>query len=69
MNIGILILNLNKKKFAIKFKILSEEGKIIDSLYIIIGNNLYNLIFTGNEAEMKEVGESIFNDIINSLEF
>lgn len=54
---------------AVKFKILSEEGKIIDSLYIIIGNNLYNLIFTGNEAEMNEVGESIFNDIINSLEF
>lgn len=54
---------------AVKFKILSEEGKIIDSLYIIIGNNLYNLIFTGNEAEMNEVGESIFNEIINSLEF
>lgn len=54
---------------AVKFKILSEEGKIIDSLYIIIGNNLYNLIFTGNEAEMNEVGEDIFNDIINSLEF
>lgn len=54
---------------AVKFKILSEEGKIIDSLYIIIGNNLYNLIFTGNEAEMNEVGEGIFNDIINSLEF
>lgn len=54
---------------AVKFKILSEEGKIFDSLYIIIGNNLYNLIFTGNEAEMNEVGESIFNDIINSLEF
>lgn len=54
---------------AVKFKILSEEGKIIDSLYIIIGNNLYNLIFTGNEAEMNEVGEEIFNDIINSLEF
>ncbi len=54
---------------AVKFKILSEDGKIIDSLYIIIGNNLYNLIFTGNEAEMNEVGEGIFNDIINSLEF
>lgn len=54
---------------AVKFKILSEEGKIFNSLYIIIGNNLYNLIFTGNEAEMNEVGESIFNDIINSLEF
>lgn len=54
---------------AVKFKVLSEEGKIIDSLYIIIGNNLYNLIFTGNEVEMNEVGEDIFNDIINSLEF
>ena len=67
------ILELNTSKIfgntAVKFKILSEEGKIIDSLYIIIGNNLYNLIFTGNEAEMNEVGENIFNEIINSLEF
>ena len=53
---------------AIKFRILSED-RLINSQYIIIGNNLYNLIFTGDEVEMKEVGEEIFDSVINSLEF
>ena len=53
---------------AIKFRILSED-RLINSQYIIIGNNLYNLIFTGTESDMKEVGEEIFDSIINSLEF
>ena len=53
---------------AIEFRILSED-RLINSQYIIIGNNLYNLIFTGTEADMKEVGEEIFDSVINSLEF
>lgn len=53
---------------ALKFKIQSEE-KLIYSLYVIIGNNLYNFIFTGDEVGMNEVGENLFNEIIETLEF
>ena len=53
---------------AIKYKIESEE-KIIYSLYVVIGNNLYNVIFTGDEEGMIEVGEEMFYDIVNTLEF
>lgn len=53
---------------AIKYKIESE-GKIIYSLYVVIGNNLYNLIFTGDEDGMIEVGEEMFDEIVKSLEF
>ena len=53
---------------AIKYKIESE-GKIIYSLYVVIGNNLYNLIFTGDEEGMIEVGEEMFDEIVKSLEF
>ena len=53
---------------AIKFKVESE-GKIIYSLYVVIGNNLYNLIFTGDEEGMLEVGEELFDEIVKSLEF
>lgn len=53
---------------AIKFK-TEEEGRITYSLYVVIGNNLYNLIFKGDEYGMAEVGEELFDDIVNSLEF
>ena len=53
---------------AIKFK-TEADGKITYSLYVVIGNNLYNLIFKGDEYGMVEVGEELFNDIVNSLEF
>lgn len=53
---------------AIKYKIESD-GKIIYSLYVVIGNNLYNLIFTGDEAGMLEIGEGLFNEIVETLEF
>lgn len=53
---------------AIKFK-TESEGKITYSLYVVIGNNLYNLIFTGDEGGMAEIGGELFEDIINSLEF
>lgn len=53
---------------SIKYKVESE-GKIIYSLYVVIGNNLYNLIFTGDEEGMLEVGEELFDEIIESLEF
>ena len=53
---------------AIKYQIESEN-KIIYSLYVVIGNNLYNLIFTGDEEGMMEVGEELFNEIVKSLEF
>ncbi len=53
---------------AIKFKVLSEE-KTTNSLFVIIGNNLYNLIFVGETNDMNEVGDDLFNTVINSLEF
>ena len=52
---------------AIKFKIKSEE-KSICSLYIVVGNNLYNLVFTGDSEAMNEVGDKIFTNIINTIE-
>lgn len=52
---------------AIKFKIRSEE-KSICSLYIVVGNNLYNLVFTGDSEAMNEVGDKIFTNIINTIE-
>ncbi|MBQ8299458.1 MAG: S-layer homology domain-containing protein [Clostridia bacterium] len=53
---------------AIKFK-TEADGKITYSLYVVIGNNLYNLIFKGEENGMSEVGEELFDDIVDSLEF
>ena len=53
---------------AVKFKILTQENKIMDSLYIVIGNNLYNLIFTAEEKAMNEVGDYFFEEIIKSIE-
>lgn len=53
---------------AIKFQIKSEE-KTIYSLYVVVGNNLYNFIFTGEEMAMQEVGKSLFENIIHTLEF
>ena len=52
---------------AIKFKIRSEE-KSICSLYIVVGNNLYNLVFTGDSEAMNEVGDKIFTNIIKTIE-
>ncbi len=52
---------------AIKFKIRSEE-KSICSLYIVVGNNLYNLVFTGDSEAVNEVGDKIFTNIINTIE-
>lgn len=54
--------------YAVKFKILTSENKIFNSLYIVVGNNLYNLIFTANEEVMDELGDYLFDEIIRSLE-
>lgn len=53
---------------AIQFEIESEEDKII-SVYVIIGNNLYNFIFKGNTDAIDSVGKDMFLEIINSMEF
>lgn len=53
---------------AVKFKILTSENKIIYSLYIVVGNNLYDLILTANEDTMDELGDYLFDEIIRSLE-
>lgn len=53
---------------AIQFEIESEEDRII-SLYVIIGNNLYNFIFKGNANAIDSVGKDMFLEIINSMEF
>lgn len=53
---------------AIQFEIESENDKII-SLYVIIGNNLYNFIFKGEKTKVDLLGKEMFNTIVNSMEF
>ena len=53
---------------AIQFEIDSDNDKII-SLYVIIGNNLYNFIFKGESEKVELLGKDMFNTIINSMEF
>ncbi len=52
---------------AIRF-VIKGEGRMINSLYIVVGNNLYNLIFTGEIDAMNEVGNDMFTNIINTIE-
>lgn len=54
---------------AFQFKIRRDDEKIQDSLYIVIGNNLYNLILVADEGVMKEIGEEYFEEVVNSIEF
>ena len=53
---------------TILFEIESEDNKIM-SLYVIIGNNLYNFIFKGEESKMDTIGKDMFLNIVNSMEF
>lgn len=53
---------------SIRFEIVSEDSKII-SLYVIIGNNLYNFIFKGEINEVESIGNEVFADIVSSIEF
>ena len=53
---------------AIEFHIESDEDKTI-SLYVIIGQNLYNFIFKGKSFEMDNIGNEMFSSIVNSMEF
>lgn len=53
---------------SIRFEIVSEDSKII-SLYVIIGNNLYNFIFKGEISEVESIGNEVFADIVSSIEF
>mgnify|MGYP003186203513 FL=1 len=52
---------------AIKF-VIKDENRTTDSLYIVVENNLYNLIFTGETDAMNEVGMELFRKIINTIE-
>lgn len=53
---------------SIRFEIVSEDSKII-SLYVIIGNNLYNFIFKGETNKVESIGSEVFADIVSSIEF
>lgn len=53
---------------AIMFEIDAEDNKII-SLYVIVGNNLYNFIFKGENAKMDAIGKAMFAELTNSIEF
>ena len=53
---------------AIQFEIVSDDSKII-SLYVIVGNNLYNFIFKGDETQMDSIGKDMFLNIVSSMEF
>ena len=52
---------------AFQFKIQSDDKeKYI--LYIVVGNNLYTLIYTAASEDMAQVGETFFHEIVHSLE-
>lgn len=53
---------------AIFFEVDDGENKII-SLYVIVGNNLYNFIFKGEKARVDSLGKEMFLDIVSSMEF
>lgn len=53
---------------AVRFRIKNEE-QLIDSLYVIVGNNLYKFIFMGDEISMNEIGTRLFDKIIKTIEF
>lgn len=54
-------------KDAVKFVIVSED-KLMNSLYIIDENILYNFIFIAAEDVMNEVGDQFFDEIIENIE-
>ena len=53
---------------AIFFEVDEGENKII-SLYVIVGNNLYNFIFKGEKSRVDSLGKEMFLDIVSSMEF
>ena len=53
---------------AIFFEVDDGENKII-SLYVIVGNNLYNFIFKGEKSKVDSLGKEMFLDIVSSMEF
>ena len=53
---------------AIFFEVDDGENKII-SLYVIVGNNLYNFIFKGEKSRVDSLGKEMFLDIVSSMEF
>ena len=52
---------------AIFFEVDDGENKII-SLYVIVGNNLYNFIFKGEKSRVDSLGKEMFLDIVSSME-
>lgn len=53
---------------TIQFEIVSDEDKII-SLYVIVGNNLYNFIFKGEKDKMNLIGKDMFLEMVKTMEF
>lgn len=53
---------------TIQFEIESEDDKII-SMYVIVGNNLYNFIFKGDKDKIDSIGKTMFLEMMNSMEF
>lgn len=53
---------------VIFFEVDDGENKII-SLYVIVGNNLYNFIFKGEKTRVDTLGKDMFLDIVDSMEF
>lgn len=52
---------------AIEF-IIKNNDKLSKSLYVIVGNNLYNFIFTGEEEKVNSIGFELFDNVVKSLE-
>lgn len=52
---------------AIEFIVKNNE-KLSKSLYVIVGNNLYNFIFTGEETKVNSIGFELFDEVTKSLE-
>ncbi|MBR4110844.1 MAG: S-layer homology domain-containing protein [Clostridia bacterium] len=53
---------------AIEFT-TTEDNKMTKSLYVIIETKLYHFIFVGDANKMESIGNEIYNNIVNTIEF
>ena len=52
---------------AIDYMIKDGE-KLTRTLYIVVENRLYKLIFTGEYDKVMSIGNELFDDVVNTIE-
>ncbi len=48
--------------------LIRDGEKLSRNLYIVVGNRLYKLIFTGEASRVESIGNELFDKVINSIE-